>query len=145
LRNSAFLGGFAFLLIVPFSVALGVVAGLRSGRLTDRVITVVGYAVVALPEFVSGVVLLLLLGLKLGWFPVTSSVPRADIADVFRQLTLPALPMLLILFAYISGIARSGTVETLREDYVRTAILKGLPRRVVLSRHVLRNALPSTV
>jgi peptide/nickel transport system permease protein len=62
-----------------------------------------------------------------------------------KHLILPVLPLVLVFFGYIARMARAGTVEALDADYTRTAILKGLPRRVVIMRHVLRNALLPTV
>jgi peptide/nickel transport system permease protein len=65
--------------------------------------------------------------------------------DWFRQLLLPSIPLMFILFGYISRMARAGTVDSLRSNYVRTAILKGLPRRTVIWTHVLRNSLLPTI
>ncbi len=62
-----------------------------------------------------------------------------------QHLILPVLPLVIVLFGYIARMARAGTVEALEADYTRTAILKGLPRRVVIRRHVLRNALLPTI
>jgi peptide/nickel transport system permease protein len=145
LGNSLILGVFAFVLIVPISIAFGVFAALHHGRALDRVISVTGLSLIALPEFVAGVILLVVFAVKLGWFPVSSSVPSANPVDVFRQLLLPSIPLMLVLFGYISRMARAGTVEALDSDYTRTAVLKGLPRRTVVWRHVLRNALLPTI
>ena len=145
LMNSLILGGFALLLIVPISIGLGVVAALHYGKTLDRLISVTGLSLIALPEFVGGVILIVVFAVNLGWFPVSSSVPSANPADVFRQLLLPSVPLMLVLFGYISRMARAGTVEALHSNYVRTAILKGLPRRTVIGRHVLRNSLLPTI
>jgi peptide/nickel transport system permease protein len=145
LGNSLILGLFAFVLIVPVSIAFGVVAALHHGKALDRVISVTGLSLIALPEFVAGVILLVVFAVKLGWFPVSSSVPSANPVDVFRQLLLPSIPLMLVLFGYISRMARAGTIEALDSDYTRTAVLKGLPRRTVIGRHVLRNALLPTI
>lgn len=145
LGNSLILGAFALVLIVPFSILMGVLAALKYGKATDRVITVTGLSLIALPEFVGGVVLLVVFAVKLGWFPVSSSVPSASPVDVFRQLLLPSIPLMLVLFGYVSRMARAGTVEVLHANYTRTAILKGLPRRTVIWRHVLRNSLLPTI
>jgi peptide/nickel transport system permease protein len=145
LGNSLILGLFAFVLIVPISIAFGVVAALHHGKALDRVISVTGLSLIALPEFVAGVILLVVFAVKLGWFPVSSSVPSANPVDVFRQLLLPSIPLMLVLFGYISRMARAGTVEALDSDYTRTAVLKGLPRRTVVWRHVLRNAMLPTI
>jgi peptide/nickel transport system permease protein len=141
LGDSLALGGFAMALIVPVSIGFGVLAALRKDRATDRIISVTGLSLIALPEFVVGTVLLVVFGVDLKWFPVSSTVPAGNLPDVFRQLLLPSIPLMFVLFGYIARMARAGTVEALASDYVRTAVLKGLPRRRVVLRHVLRNSL----
>jgi peptide/nickel transport system permease protein len=143
--NSLILALFAFVLIVPFSIVMGVVAALHNGRWPDRTISITGLSLIALPEFVSGVILLVVFAVELGWFPSSSSVPTANPVDWFRQLLLPSIPLMCVLFGYIARMARAGTVEVLRADYTRTATLKGLPRRTVIARHVLRNSLLPTI
>jgi peptide/nickel transport system permease protein len=145
LKNSLILGAFALVLIVPFSVALGVFAALHYGKALDRIISISGLSFVALPEFVVGVVVIVVFAVQLGWFPTSSQVPSADPVDIVRQCLLPCIPLMFVLFGYISRMARAGTIEVLRSNYTRTAILKGLPRRHVIVRHVLRNALLPTI
>jgi peptide/nickel transport system permease protein len=141
-----YLGLFALVLIIPVSIFFGVLAALHYGRATDRVISVTGLSLIALPEFVMGVTVALIFGVKLRWLPVDSSVPSAtDPVDWFRQFLLPAIPLMFVLFGYISRMARAGTVEALQSNYVRTATLKGLPTRTVIRRHVLRNSLLPTI
>lgn len=143
--NSLLLGAYAFIIVVPISIFLGVAAALREGRFRDRAVSVTGYSLIAMPEFVSGVLLLVAFAVQLPLFPVVSSVPSATPGSFVTQLTLPAIPVMLIMFGYISRMAREGTVEALRSNYTRTAVLKGMPQRVVIRRHVLRNALLPTV
>lgn len=145
LANSLMLGGFALALIVPVSIGLGVLAALHYGRFLDRLISITGLSLIALPEFVAGVILLVVFAVKLGWFPVSSKVPEANVVDVFRQFLLPSIPLMLVLFGYIARMARAGTVDSLQANYTRTAVLKGLPRRTVVGRHVLRNSLLPTI
>jgi peptide/nickel transport system permease protein len=145
LKNSLILGGFALILIVPFSVLLGVLAALNYGKTLDRVISIAGLSFVALPEFVVGVVVIVVFSVQLGWLPVSSQVPEADPVDVVRQCLLPSIPLMFVLFGYISRMARAGTIEVLRSNYTRTAVLKGLPQRYVILRHVLRNSLLPTI
>jgi peptide/nickel transport system permease protein len=145
LKNSLILGAFALVLIVPFSVALGVFAALNYGKALDRFISISGLSFVALPEFVVGVVVIVIFAVQLGWFPTTSQVPSADPVDIVRQCLLPAIPLMFVLFGYISRMARAGTIEALRSNYTRTAVLKGLPQRYVILRHVLRNSLIPTI
>ena len=145
LKNSLILGAFALVLIVPFSVALGVFAALNYGKALDRFISISGLSFVALPEFVVGVVVIVIFAVQLGWFPTTSQVPSADPVDIVRQCLLPSIPLMFVLFGYISRMARAGTIEALRSNYTRTAVLKGLPQRHVIVRHVLRNSLLPTI
>lgn len=145
LKNSLILGGFALVLIVPFSILLGVIAALNYGRTLDRIISIAGLSFVALPEFVVGVVVIVIFAVKLGWFPTSSQVPSANPVDVVRQCLLPSIPLMFVLFGYISRMARAGTIEALRANYTRTAVLKGLPRRYIILRHVLRNSLLPTI
>jgi len=145
LKNSLILGAFALVLIVPFSVALGVFAALNYGKALDRIISISGLSFVALPEFVVGVVVIVIFAVQLGWFPTTSQVPSADPVDIVRQCLLPSIPLMFVLFGYISRMARAGTIEALRSNYTRTAVLKGLPQRHVIVRHVLRNSLLPTI
>ncbi|HEY8684119.1 MAG TPA: ABC transporter permease [Chloroflexota bacterium] len=145
LLNSLALGAFALLLILPVSIGLGVVAALDQGKFGDRLISIIGLSLIALPEFVIGILLLVVFSIQLGWFPVASSVPSANPVDIVRQLLLPSIPLMLVLFGYISRMARAGTIVSLNSNYTRTAILKGLPRRVVIRRHVLRNSLLPTI
>jgi len=145
LGNSLVLGLFAFVLVVPFSIALGVFAALHDGRWQDRLLSVSGLSMLALPEFVVGVLVIVLFAIQLGWLPVSSNVPSWNPVDIVRQLLLPAIPLMFVLFGYISRMARAGTLEALQADYTRTATLKGLPRRTVIARHVLRNAMLPTI
>jgi peptide/nickel transport system permease protein len=127
------------------SLILGVIAALNYGRTLDRVISIAGLSFVALPEFVVGVVVIVIFAVKLGWFSTSSQVPSADPVDIVRQCLLPSIPLMFVLFGYISRMARAGTIEALRSNYTRTAVLKGLPRRYIILRHVLRNSLLPTI
>jgi peptide/nickel transport system permease protein len=146
LVNSVKLAAFAFLLVVPLGILGGVVAGLRAGRATDRAITIVGLSLAVVPEFVTGLVLILVFSIWLGWLPVTAQWDDgAGILTQVRYLTLPAVALAIVLFGYIARMTRAGVVDALEADYTRTAYLKGLPRRTVIQRHVLRNALMPTI
>jgi peptide/nickel transport system permease protein len=144
-RNSLILGAFAFFLIVPVSVAMGVVAGIYRDRWPDRLVTIGGLSLIAVPEFVTGVILLVVFAVQLKWLPSASNVPGANPVDWFRQLLLPSIPLMFVLFGYLSRMARAGTIDALRANYTRTAVLAGLGRRTVIVRHVLPNALLPTI
>ncbi len=146
LRNSAKLAAVAFVIVTPLSIAGGVVAALRRDKLTDRIITVGGLSATVIPEFVSGIVLILVFAIWLDWLPGTAAAPAgAGFLTQLRHLILPAIPLVLVLFGYIARITRAGVIEALEADYTRTAILKGLPRFTVVRRDILRNALLPTI
>ena len=106
----------------------------------------VGLSATTVPEFVSGIILILVFAVGLAWLPVSATAPAgADFATQIKYLILPAIPLVLILFGYIMRMARAGTIEGLESDYARTATLKGLPRGVMIRRHVLRNSLLPTI
>ena len=146
LANSLKLALFAFLVFVPLGILGGILAGLRVGGPTDRGITVVGLSLAVIPEIVTGLVLILIFSIWLGWLPVTAQwEPGAGPLTQIKHLALPALALVIVLFGYIARITRAGVVEALDADYTRTAYLKGLPHSIVVRRHVLRNALMPTI
>lgn len=136
----------AFLIVVPLSIFGGIIAAINRGKLVDRVITVGGLSAAVIPEFVWAVLLVFVVGVKLEWLPVTA-FPDVDtsIVQVIRHMILPSLALVLVLFGYISRIARAGVIEAMDSDYSRTAVLKGLTKRQMINRHVLRNALLPTI
>ena len=146
LINSVKLAALAFVIVVPLGIIGGVIAALYAGRSTDRIISVTGLSLSSVPEFVSGIVLIVIFGVELKWLPVTASAGAgASALNQFRHLILPAIPLVFVLFGYIARMARAGTIEALNSDYTRTATLKGLPERTVIRRHVLRNSLLPTI
>ena len=146
LLNSLKLGAVAFVIVVPLAILGGVIAALNVGRWLDRVITLTGLSATVVPEFVSGIVLILIFGVWLDVFPITATwPPESGRLTQIYYLLLPSVPLVLVLFGYIARMARAGTVTALEADYTRTAVLKGLPRRTVIWRHVLRNALLPTI
>jgi peptide/nickel transport system permease protein len=146
LANSLKLAALAFVLVVPLGIAGGVCAALRVGRLSDRVIVLLGQSLGVVPEFISSIVLILIFGVWLRWLPMSADWPEgAGALTQVRYLLLPSLPLVLVFFGYIARVARVGTIEALDADYTRTAILKGLPMGLVMRRHVLRNALLPTI
>jgi peptide/nickel transport system permease protein len=146
LVNSAKLGILAFIIVVPLSVLGGVYAALNEGSKRDRFISLGGLSATAIPDFVWAVLLILVFTLWLGLLPVTATAPpESGFFTQLEHLLLPAVCLAFVLFGYIARMARAGTIEALDADYTRTAIIKGLPRRQVVRRHVLRNSLLPTI
>lgn len=146
LGNTLKLAAVALAMVVPLAILAGIVAALQAGRPLDRIISLGGLSATVLPEFVTGIVLILVFGVWLQWLPISAAWPPGSGAlNQLHHLILPALPLVLVLFGYLARMTRASMVEALESDYVRTAVLKGLPWRTVISRHVLRNALLPTV
>jgi peptide/nickel transport system permease protein len=144
--NSLKLATVAFVIVVPLALAGGTIAAMRRGKLTDRLVTVGGLSATVIPEFVSGIVLIMVFAVWLGWFPGTATPPAgAGVLTQLHHLILPAIPLVLVLFGYIARITRAGVIEALDADYTRTATLKGAPRSRVVRRDVLRNAMLPTI
>jgi len=146
LLRSLKLGIFALIILVPLGIIGGVVSALNVGKPIDRTISIVGQSMLTVPEFVSGIVLIVVFAVELGWLPVTATAPPGSgFFTQLKYLILPVIPLVMVLFGYIARMARVGTVEALDSDYARTATLKGLPRGVVVRRHALRNSLLPTI
>jgi len=147
LGYSARLAGVAFVLIVPLSIAGGILAAMNRGKKIDRAITVGGLSAAVIPEFVWAVILLLVFGVVIRFFPI-SAMPddgNGGFLQSIWHLLLPSIALLLVLFGYIARITRAGVIEALDSDYMRTAVLKGYSRRKAVTKHVLRNAMLPTI
>jgi peptide/nickel transport system permease protein len=144
LRNTAILGLGVFVVLIPVSLTLGILAGMREGSKLDRVISVSSIITTSVPEFASSVFLAAIFVFGLHWLPGTSAM-----TDGFRlrELILPILVLVLYDFGYVARMTRASMAEVMTTHYIRTAILKGLPYRQVILKHALRNALiaPFTV
>jgi peptide/nickel transport system permease protein len=146
LQNSLYLAAVAFVFYVPIGILLGLLAALRKNTWVDQAISVGSLAFIGLPEFVSGLILITIFAIELGWFPSQSNIaPDSTFTEALPYLVLPAITVALTSLAYVVRMTRSSTVDVLQMDYVRTANLKGLPPRKVLFTHVLRNSLLPTI
>jgi len=146
LANSAFLALYAFILLVPVSVLLGSVQAYREGRRTDRVITISLMTLSSVPEFVIGVLLLVAFAVGLKAFPVQSAADATgDLGQRIHATTLPAVVLAASYLAVLARMVRTGTAGAITAPFHRTAVLKGLPRSVIVRRHVMRNALIPTL
>ncbi|MEV7414223.1 ABC transporter permease [Streptomyces sp. NPDC089919] len=126
----------AFSIELVLGIALGVLAGLRRNKIMDKLVLVVTLLVISMPIFVLAYVLQTVFADGLGW--VTPTVQ--DSMDL-NQLMLPAIVLGSLSLAYVARLTRTSIVENMRSDYIRTAVAKGLPRRRIIGRHLLRNSL----
>ena len=146
LSNSAILAVFAFLVAVPAAVITGLWTGVRRDSWGDRAISVGSLVAISLPEFVTGVLLIVIFASTLGWLPSSSVIlPGTNPLTRPEILVLPSLTLSGVLFAYIMRMTRANVIEVMQSQYVRTAILKGLPMRRVILRHVVPNAMVPTI
>ncbi|MGP3972957.1 ABC transporter permease [Streptomyces sp. 8N114] len=121
---------------IIFGIVLGVVTGLRRGRPVDSGVLMLTLVVISVPTFVTGSLAQYLLGVKWGLIS-----PAVSPAAPVGELLLPGLVLALVSLAYVTRLTRTSIAENARADYVRTAIAKGLSRRRVTVRHLLRNSL----
>jgi peptide/nickel transport system permease protein len=146
LRNSVILAGITALLLIPLSLALGVLAALRAGRPTDHAITATTLVLGALPEFVVGALLIAIFFSLLGLLPGVDLIGPGETPFSHPDaLVLPVITLLAVTLASAVRQIRNGVIEVLGQEYVAFARLNALPRRRVLWRYVIRNALAPSV
>lgn len=146
LGNSLILAGFAFIIGVPAAVAVGIFAAVKQNSFLDRFFSVTSLVAISLPEFVTGVVLIIIFSAWLDLLPSSSLIdPDSNPLKQPDILILPAATLMGVLFAYIMRMTRSNVIEELNSHYVRTATLKGLSYRRVLFRHAVPNAMLPTI
>ncbi|MFT4235842.1 MAG: ABC transporter permease, partial [Microbacterium sp.] len=130
------LAAYAILIMVVLAVVIGLFSALYKGRVFDNLSLVIALVFVSVPSFVGCFIAQYVFGVKLGWFS-----PTVGSDNGWLGLTLPALTLGISLYASTMRLVRASTIETLGQDWVRTAYGKGLPRRRVIPVHVLRNSL----
>jgi peptide/nickel transport system permease protein len=141
LQRSLALAGLGFAFMIPIGLALGCIAGMNEGKPLDRIISLISSVFVSVPSFASGIFLIVIFSLWLGWFPgVSIPDPDASILDAAKKLILPILVLALDEIGYLARMTRISMAEVMQSDYIRTAVLKGIPKRTVIWRHALRNA-----
>ncbi|MFB8267606.1 ABC transporter permease [Streptomyces sp. NPDC055955] len=136
--NTLFLVVYAGVLIVVLGIGLGVLAGLRGGR-TGTGVTIATTVAMGVPTFALAIVLIWVFATQLSWLPIYGS--GDTFPDKLRHLTLPAIALSFSYLAYVARITRQAVAGELRSEHVDTALSRGLPRRVVVRHHVLRNAM----
>lgn len=144
LKNTILLAGCVFTITVSISLVMGVLSGIAEGSFRDRAITVASVLTTSVPEFASATFLVAIFVFWLDWLPGTSPFSNGV---ALNELVLPVMVLVLYNFGYYTRMTRASMAEVITSQYVRTAILKGLPFKQVVMKHALRNALiaPFTV
>lgn len=134
--RSAELGLISFVIACLVGIPLGVISAVRQNTWVDYVALVFATAGITIPSFVVALFFMVIFGVDLHWFPVVTT----DYGD-WHAWVLPAVTLSLALLAFLARLTRASMLESLRQDYIRTARAKGLRWRVVVLRHALRNSL----
>ncbi len=140
--RSLALAGLGFAFMIPLGLALGCIAGISEGKFLDRIISLTSSVFVSIPGFASGIFLIVIFALWLRWLPGASIPdPDASFLEYFKKLFLPILTLSLDEIGYLARFTRVSMAEVMESDYIRTVVLKGIPKTKVIWRHALRNAL----
>lgn len=146
LLNSATLGVICLLVMIPVSILLGAVAAVTQGSVLDRAITAITTFLFGMPEYVLALGAMLIFAIWLQWLPGAAMVSPGE--NLFTQLDVIVLPVLVISLGgatYIIQMTRASMIDALGTAYVRTALLKGVPRWQVILKHALPNAMLPTL
>jgi peptide/nickel transport system permease protein len=146
LSRSLMLTGASFVLIALIGVGLGIVAALRHGRPLDHGISVGTYLGIAAPEFFWAIIVIIVFAAWLGWLPSSGYEPiSSGFGNWATHLIAPTITLVFGHLAHVSRLTRSSMIEVLESPYITAARAKGLPERVVVLHHALRNALLPTI
>lgn len=137
------LGGLSLLLSLAIAIPLGIISASRRGSRLDTTVTLASFAGISIPVFWMALLLQLFFSVKLGWLPSAGykSIGGGDAIDRLRHIVMPAAVLSLATIASWSRFIRSGMVDVLNQDYIRTAYAKGRSERAVVVLHALRNAM----
>lgn len=144
LANTGILAALTFALMIPIALTLGVIAGMKEGSAQDRSVTVFSVLTTSIPEFAMATFLTVIFVYTLGWLPGTSSFTGGF---SWAEVVLPVAVLVIYDMGYVARMTRASMAEVMQSQYIRTAVLKGVPYRDVILKHALRNALiaPFTV
>jgi peptide/nickel transport system permease protein len=145
LRNSLVLAGLAFVIVMPLALVLGLIAGLNEGKPLDRILSIGGMMFSVSPEFATGIFLILIFAFWLELVPGATVFGEDAPWQRPEMLILPVLTLTLIELGYVLRITRASMADVMKAPYIRTAFLKGLPRRRVVTKHAIRNALMAPI
>ncbi|MCG3267250.1 ABC transporter permease [Yoonia sp. I 8.24] len=146
LGNTLFLAAVAAVISVPIAILLGLLAVRFKDRWPDKLISATTLASISLPEFFIGYLLILVFGVKLGWFPTVATVYEGmAFGDRLMAVVLPALTLTLVVLAHMMRMTRAAILNVMQSAYIETAELKGLSTFKIIRKHALPNAISPVV
>lgn len=147
LPRDIFLVGMSLILALLVAIPVGIAQAVKRNRLLDYSGTTIAFLLYSMPSYWLGLILISVFGITLHWFPVSAPQDPTLLGILSHPmaLVLPIATLTLVSFALFSRYMRSSAIDSLTQDYIRTAYAKGLPRRWVLNHHLLRNSLVSIV
>ncbi|PZN94198.1 MAG: ABC transporter [Hyphomicrobiales bacterium] len=146
IQRSLMLTGLSFILIAIIGVGLGIAAALRHRRPLDHGVSVATYLGIAVPEFFWAIVVIIVFAAWLGWLPASGYEPiSAGVWEWAKHLIAPTMTLVFGHLAHVSRLTRSSMIEVMQSPYITAARAKGLPERVIVLHHALRNALLPTI
>jgi len=146
LPNSLLLAGLTAAIAVPIALLIGIVAAIRRGRATDRVLNIITLSLIAIPEFLVATIGVLIFSVYLLWLPSIALVsPEATMGEMLRSLALPILSLAAVVIAQMARMTRAAVADQLDRPYVEMALLKGVPYPRIILFHVMPNAVGPVV
>lgn len=140
--NTLFMAGMVSAIAIPISVTIGLLAAMFPGGLIDRIVTTATLGLVAVPDFLVAILLILLLSVELNWLPAVSYLSGTEsFWQTLRALALPIATLVTVVAAQMIRMTRAGVLNVMSAPYIEMAILKGVPRRRIILRHALPNAI----
>ena len=145
-RNTLILAAVAFVIVMPLALFFGILAGINEGKPLDRFISITSLGFTATPEFVTGIFLILIFGIWLKWLPAVAIFTSENaIFQDPKLLALPVMTLTAVELGYVARMTRASMVEVMDSAYIRTAIIKGMPKIRVVLKHAVRNALMAPI
>ncbi len=142
LINTIRLGGAVAIVAVPFAVTIGLLAAMYPGTRLDRFVTFTTLGLISVPEFLVATLLVLVIAVQLGWLPATAYISGQETGwKLVRALAMPALTLVIVASSQIMRMTRATVLNVMSSPYIEMAILKGVPRRRIILRHALLNAI----
>ena len=140
--NTVFMASIVAIVSVPLSIAIGLLAAMHPGGMIDRVVTTTTLGLLAIPDFLIAILLILVASVYLGWFPAVSYLSGTEsLIERLRALALPITTLVTVVATQMIRMTRAGVLNVLSEPYIEMAILKGVPRRRIILHHALLNAI----